>query len=308
MENMSGYIVLIAAILVAALFVKMGVKMVPQSQEYVVERLGKYDQTLKPGFNFILPVINRVAHKVDILERQLPQEKMPVITKDSVQFKLDLTVFFRVTDAAKSVYRINNLDAAIRNTVTATVRSICGQLGFDDIQGHRDQINLNIKSSLTSECEVWGVEVTRAEILDVQVDADTSEALSKQRAAEMTKRASVLQQEGLKRSQELKAEADLYTAQKEAEAIRTRAEAQAFEQRTLAEAQAYATTTISAAISGNGQSAIDFEIAKLQCSSWTEISKSPGSKLIIIPTEVSRSLGSLASMLESFQQMKSPGA
>ncbi len=287
--------VLIATAVLGAIFVFMGVQMVSQSREYVVERMGKYDRTLKAGFNFIVPVLNRVAHEVEVLERQISKEpeRISIITKDNVEINLLTTVFFRVTDAAKSVYRIQDLTSAIRNAVTSTVRSTCGQMEFDEIQGRREHINERIKTQLLSACEVWGVEVTRTEILDVEVDEATKTAMQKQLNAERERRATVTTAEGQRDSTKLVADAELYTAQKKAEA-----------RRVLADAEAYATTTVAEAISKNGQSAIDFEIAKLQVHGWTEISKSNSAKLIIIPTEIAKSLGSLAAMLESYKNLK----
>jgi regulator of protease activity HflC (stomatin/prohibitin superfamily) len=155
----------------------------------VVERLGKYDRTLKAGFNFIVPVLERVAHRVDVLERQISSqpERISIITKDNVEITLLASVFFRVTDAAKSVYRIQDLIAAIRNAVTSTVRSTCGQMEFDEIQGRREHINERFRTSLLAACEVWGVEITRTEVLDVEVDANTKSAMQKQLNAERAK-------------------------------------------------------------------------------------------------------------------------
>jgi regulator of protease activity HflC (stomatin/prohibitin superfamily) len=293
MEMLSTVLLLLVGF--AALLVFMGVQMVSQSREYVVERLGKYDRTLKAGFNFIVPVLERVAHRVDVLERQIsPQpERISIITKDNVEITLLASVFFRVTDAAKSVYRIQDLIAAIRNAVTSTVRSTCGQMEFDEIQGRREHINERIRTSLLAACEVWGVEITRTEVLDVEVDANTKSAMQKQLNAERERRATVTKAEGDRDSQKLVADAELYTAQQRAEA-----------RRVLADAEAYATTKVAEAIASNGQSAIDFEIAKLQVQGWTEVAKSNGSRLIIIPTEISKSLGSLATMLDAYKAMK----
>lgn len=288
-------IALIAVAVLGAIFVFMGIQMVSQSNEYVVERLGKYDRTLKAGINFIIPILDRVSHQVVVLERQISKEpeRISVITKDNVEINLLATVFYRVTDASKSVYRIQDLVSAIKNAVTSTVRSTCGQMEFDEIQGRREHINERIRSSLLSACEVWGVEITRTEILDVEVNEATKQAMQKQLNAERERRATVTTAEGQRDSVKLVADGDLYTAQKKAEA-----------RRVLAEAEAYATSKVAEAIASNGQPAIDFEIAKLQVHGWTELSKSSGSKLIIIPTEVSRSLGTLAAMLESYKGMK----
>ena len=220
-------------------------------------------------------------------------EWRPPITEAVSEIFSTMIFLSRVTDAAKSVYRIQDLFSAIRNAVTSTVRSTCGQMEFDEVQGRREHINERIRASLLSACDVWGVEITRTEILDVVVDDPTKRAMQLQLNAERERRATVTTAEGQRDSVKLVADAELYTAQKRAEA-----------RRVLADAEAYATTTVAQAIASNGQSAIDFEIAKLQVQSWTDISKSNGTRLIIIPTEVSKSLGSLAAMLEAYNATK----
>jgi len=267
-----------------------GVKIVPQSQEYVVEEFGKYTKTLPPGMNFIIPILNRVASKVSILERQLEPQQISVITKDNVEIHLTAAVFFRVIDAAKSVYRINDIDAAVQTTVTSIVRSTGGQMEFDEVQSKRDFISEKIQASLSEACAIWGIEITRTEILDVSVDAATRTAMQQQLNAERERRAAVTKAEGDRQAQQLRADGDLYTAQKAAEA-----------RRVLADAEAYATTQVGAAIQANGQPAVDFEIMKQQIHSITELAKSPNSKLLVLPTDVTKSLGGLAALLESMR-------
>lgn len=284
----------IALAVVAALaliIVIGGTYKVDQSWEYVVERMGKYDRTLKPGFHFLLPILNKVSHKIHILETQIP-ETIGVITKDNVEIDLHAVVFYRIIDAARSVYRIEDLKSAIRNTVVSITRAKCGQMEFDEIQGHRESISDQIKTSLLSACDIWGVEITRTEILDVVVNEATKKAMQLQLNSERERRAAVTKAEGVRDSAMLQADALLYTAQKEADARRVQADA-----------EAYATTTISRAISENGQASVNFELAKAQIHGWTEISKSNGAKLIIIPTEVSKSLGSLAAMIEAYRDL-----
>ena len=264
-----------------------GIKIVPQSHEYVVEQFGKYVKSLKAGLNFIVPLLNRVAHKVSIIERQLDPQEISVITKDNVEVHLTTAVFFRIVDAAKSVYRIADIDQAVRTTVTSIVRATGGQMEFDEVQSRREFINEKIQSSLSEACAVWGIEITRTEVLDVSVDQSTRTAMQQQLNAERERRAAVTKAEGERQAQQLKADGQLYTAQREAEG-----------RRVLADAEAYATTTVGEAIQHNGQSAIDFEIMKKQIESVAEIAKSPNSKLIILPTDVTKSLGAIGAMLE----------
>ena len=158
---------------------------------------------------------------------------------------------------------------------------------FDEVQSRREFINERIQNSLSEACAVWGIEITRTEVLDVSVDQSTRTAMQQQLNAERERRAAVTKAEGERQAQQLKADGQLYTAQREAEG-----------RRVLADAEAYATTTVGEAIQHNGQSAIDFEIMKKQIESVAEIAKSPNSKLIILPTDVTKSLGAIGAMLE----------
>jgi regulator of protease activity HflC (stomatin/prohibitin superfamily) len=267
-----------------------GVQIVPQSHEYVVEQFGRYVRTLKAGLNFIVPVLNSVTHKVSILERQLEPQKISVITTDNVEIQLTTAVFFRIVDAAKSVYRISNVDQAVRTTITSIVRSTGGQMEFDEVQSRRDFINEQIRTSLSEACSVWGIEITRTEILDVMVDESTKTAMQQQLNSERERRAAVTKAEGERQAEQLRADAELYAAQKQAEA-----------RRVLADAEAYATTTVGEAIEKNGQPAINFEIIKQQIAGISQIAASPNSKLLVVPTDVTKSLGSIAVLLESLR-------
>ena len=269
-----------------ALLIFAGVKIVPQSQNYVVERFGKYTKTLKAGLNFIVPFLDRVAKKLIILERQLPETPHDVITKDNVTIIITNTIFFRIIDAAKATYKIHNLESAINNAVTGSVRSIIGSIEFDEVQSHREEINKKIKISLESTCSDWGIEITRTEILDVDVDDNTKRAMQQQINAERERRATVMAAEGKKQAAQLEADAELYTAQKQAEA-----------KRTLADAEAYSTNVIAEAINDNGHTAIDFEIRKKQVEAVGELSSSQNSKIIVLPNDVISALTSAASYL-----------
>ena len=278
-------IVFIVATILAIVLILMGVKVVPQSENYVVERFGKYTRTLSAGLNFIVPILDNVAGKLSILERQLPEKPHDVITKDNVTIIITNTIFFKIVDAAKASYRIQDLEGAINNAVTGTVRSIIGSIEFDEVQSHRDQINKKIKNSLEETCADWGVDITRTEILDVDVDENTKKAMQQQINAERERRAVVMAAEGKKKAAELNADAELYTAQKLADA-----------KRLLADADAYATKTIAEAINNEGASAIQFEIQKRQVEAIGQIASSDNSKVILLPNDIINALSSVKSL------------
>jgi regulator of protease activity HflC (stomatin/prohibitin superfamily) len=177
---------LILALVIIAVF--LGIKIVSQSQVYVVERFGKYTKTLSAGLNFIVPFLDRIAHKIDILERQLPEKENSVITKDNVEILLKTAVFYRVVDASRAVYRISNIDQAIETAVIGVIRAVCGAMEFDDVQAKRDTINAKIEETLSESCKDWGIEVTRTEVLDVDVDANTKTAMQQQLNADIRPR------------------------------------------------------------------------------------------------------------------------
>ena len=269
----------------------LGVKIVPQTEEYVVQQFGRYKKTLKPGLHFILPIFERVTHKVFVLETQLPTHVADVITKDNVQIKLQTAIFYRVVNAEYSVFRIQDVKLAVITTVTSVVRSTAGHMEFDEVQSRRDYINEKIKEVLAEACIVWGIQITRTEILDVDVDATTRMAMQQQLNAARERRAQVTHAEGEKISVQLKADAIYYTAQREAEGVKVRAEA-----------DAYATEVIGKAIAENGQAAVDFEIRKLQIIAVSDLGRSSNTKLLVLPTDITKTLGSLMSTLEAIQK------
>lgn len=286
-------IVTVVIIVIALVTIFKGIRIVPQSEVHLVERFGKYRRTLNAGLNLIVPYVDKIRHRVSILERQLSEFSISVITKDNVEVALDSTVFFRVTDAASSVYRIRNEELAIETAATSIVRSAAGKLDLDHLQSSRDSMNQEISQNLRDAAEVWGIEITRTEITDVKVDEQTKEAQRKQLNAERERRAVVAEAEGKKRAVELEAEAELYQAQKIAEAVKVQADADAYAIRVKAEAHAEQTRVIAAAIADNGQPAIDFEILKQQVQAISEMASSNNTKTLVVPSDVTKVLGSL---------------
>lgn len=290
-------IVLLFLVILLLYVVYLGIKVVPQSQVYVIERFGKFTKVLDSGLSIIVPFVDRVAFKVDILERQLPAFRISVITEDNVEVGLESTVFFRVLDAAKSVYRIRDVDAAIQNTAISVIRSAAGKLELDELQSSRESMNQEIATRLSQASEVWGVEVTRTEILDVLVDEKTKESQRQQLNADRERRAAIARAEGDKRSVELKADAELYEAEKQAEAVKVTADADAYAVKVKADADAEQTRLISDAIKQDGQPAIDFEIMKRQVDGLTKLASSNQTKTLIVPTDVTKTLGTLEVLL-----------
>jgi len=298
-------LVLTVIIVLAGLVVlKLGIKIVPQSEVYVIERFGKYARTLTAGLSIIVPFLERVAHRISILERQLDEQRISVITRDNVEVTLETRVFFRIVDASRTVYRIRDIDQALRTASSSIVRSAAGKLELDELQSSREAMNQEIAQNLHNAAEVWGIEITRTEITDVVVDDATKEAQRQQLNAERKRRATIAEAEGEKRSIELKAEAEYFKAQKEAEAIKVTADAEAYGVKVKAEADAEQTKLLAAAISKNGLPAVEFEIAKRQVEAIAELASSTNSKTIVLPSDVTAALGGLSSMIETLKSNK----
>ena len=295
----------IALAILIAFFIKSGIQIVPQTREYVVERFGKYTKTLKTGLNFIVPIIDKVSSKVDILETQLEELRISVVTKDNVEVDLISAVFYRVTNAEKSVYRIDNVANAIEQTSKSIIRSEGGKLDLDALQSSRDSMNIQVYEQLKKAAEIWGIEVTRAEILDVQLDEETKEAQRQQLNAERKRRATVAEAEGQKETIELNADANLYKAEKEADAIKVKADAEAYKVKLLADAEAEQTKVVGDAIKKHGQAAVNFEIMKRQVDGLTELASSGQTKTLIMPSEITKVLGGIELLAESVRGSKS---
>jgi len=298
-------LVIVALIVGAGLIIlKMGIKVVSQSEVYVIERFGKYSQTLEAGLSLIIPFLDRVAHRVIILERQLDEQSISVITKDNVEVALETRVFYRVVDASRSVYRIRDVDQALKTASSSIVRSAAGKLELDELQSSREAMNQEIATNLHSAAEVWGIDITRTEITDVIVDEATKDSQRQQLNAERKRRATIAEAEGEKRSTELRAEGELFKSQKEADAVRVAADAEAYAVITKANADAEQTKLLALAISKNGLPAVEFEIAKRQVDAIGILASSSNAKTIIIPTDVTSAIGALSSVLDVMNSKK----
>ena len=280
-----GVLILIAAFILLCIY--LGVRIVPQSEKYVVERFGRLRSVLGPGINFVVPFLDRVAHKVTVLERQLPTAQQDAITTDNVLVKVETSVFYRITEPEKTVYRIRDVDAAIATTVAGIVRSEIGKMELDHLQSNRAEVAANVREQVRLLVDDWGIEVTRAEILDVNLDEATRTAMLQQLNAERARRANVTEAEGKKRAVELNADAELYAAEQGAKA-----------RRVLADAEAYATGVIAVAIKEYGLEAAQYQVALKQVEALTAVGQGAGKQVIIVPAQALDAFGDAFRMLK----------
>ncbi|MFY0693377.1 MAG: SPFH/Band 7/PHB domain protein [Paracoccaceae bacterium] len=275
----------ISIFIIVAIFA--GVRIVSQSEKHVVERFGRLRSVLGPGINFIVPFLDRVAHRISILERQLPTATQDAITSDNVLVQVETSVFYRILEPEKTVYRIRDVDAAIATTVAGIVRSGIGEMELDEVQSNRQQLIERIKRQVADAVDDWGIEVTRAEILDVNLDQATREAMLQQLNAERARRAQVTEAEGTKRAVELNADAELYAAEKEAEA-----------RRITADAEAYATSVVAQAIKENGIEAAQYQVALKQVEALVAVGKGDGKQTVLLPANALDAFADAFSMLK----------
>lgn len=282
----SNIVYLLAAIFIIVVIVR-GIKIVPQSEKYVVERFGRLHAVLGPGINFIVPFLDVVRHQISILERQLPTASQDAITKDNVLVQVETSVFYRITEPEKTVYRIRDADAAIATTVAGIVRAEIGKMDLDEVQANRSQLISTIKAAVEDAVDDWGIEVTRAEILDVNLDQATREAMLQQLNAERARRAQVTEAEGQKRSVELNADAELYAAEQTAKARRIQAEA-----------EAYATEVVAKAIRENGIEAAQYQVALKQVEALNALGNGDGKQTIVLPANAIEAFGDAFKLLK----------
>lgn len=295
MEAVSGQLsgggiltLLLALFLIFCVF--LAIRIVPQSEQHVVERFGRLKSVLGPGINFIVPFLDRVAHRVSILERQLPNASQDAITADNVLVQIDTSVFYRILEPEKTVYRIRDVDGAIATTVAGIVRAEIGKMELDEVQSNRSVLIATIKSHVEDAVDSWGIEVTRAEILDVNLDQATRDAMLQQLNAERERRAAVTRAEGQKRAVELQADGDLYAARQQAEARRVEADA-----------EAYATGVVAEAIAKGGLEAVQYNIALEQVKGISQMASGQGTQTIVVPADAADAFG------KAFQMLKGRG-
>ncbi|WP_147652303.1 SPFH domain-containing protein [Vulcaniibacterium gelatinicum] len=285
-------------LLFALVTVLKGVRVVPQGYEWTVERFGRYTHTLSPGLGFIVPWIDSIGRKLNMMEQVMDVPSQDVITKDNAVVKVDGVVYFQVLDAAKAAYEVANLELAILNLVMTNIRTAIGSMDLDESLSKRDEINAKVLMAVDQATHPWGLKVNRIELKDIQPPRDLVEAMARQMKAERDKRASILEAEGHRQSEILRAEGDKQAAILEAEGKKEAAFREAEARERLAEAEAKATQMVSDAIAKGDVQAINYFVAQKYVEALKEFAGSPNQKLLLLPVEATGVLGALGGIAE----------
>ena len=282
----------------AVIVIRKAVIIVRQGYEYTIERFGRYRATFSPGFHLILPFVNRIGHRVNMMERVMDVPSQEVISKDNAVLTVDGVVFFQVLDAAKAAYEVFQLEHAILNLTMTNIRTVLGSLDLDDALSKRDDINARLLAVVDEATTPWGVKVTRIEIKDISPPMDLVDAMARQMKAEREKRATILEAEGDRQSAILRAEGEKQAAVLQAEGRKEAAFRDAEARERLAEAEGRATTMVSEAIASGDIQAVNYFVAQKYVEALQQFASSPNQKTLLLPMEATSVLGSLAGIAE----------
>lgn len=302
----SGVSTSLILLIFAIILIFMMVKTVPQGSEWTIERFGRYTRTLKPGLNFVIPFMDKIGAKINMMETVLDIDSQEVITKDNAMVMADAVTFYQVVDAARAAYEVRDLYRALSNLSQTNIRSVIGSMDLDESLSNRERINAKLLGVIDEAATHWGVKVTRVEIKDLAPPPDINEAMARQMKAEREKRAEILQAEGLKQAAILKSEGERESQIREAEGRREAAFLDAEARERAAEAEAKATTMVSQAIAKGDIQAINYFVAQKYTEALRDIASSPSSKTVMIPLEAASLIGSVSGIADIAKAVTQP--
>ena len=293
-----GFSLIVVLVIAVLIIASKAFLTVPQGFQFTLERFGKYKKTMEPGFHILVPFIEDVGRKMNMMEQVLDVPRQEVITRDNAMVAIDAVVFYQVLDSPKAAYEVDNLRLAIINLTMTNIRTVVGSMDLDETLSKRDEINHRLLRVVDDATMPWGVKCTRIEIKDISPPSDLVESMGRQMKAERDKRANILDAEGFRQAAILKAEGEKQSAVLKAEGAKEAAFREAEARERLAEAEARATAAVSQAIAQGDIQAVNYFVALKYVEALKEMAHSPNQKVFMMPMEATGILSALGGIAE----------